>query len=260
MPFNHLILCRSLLLLPSIFPSIWVFSSESALHIRWPKYWSFSFSISPSNEHSGLIPLGWTGWISCSPRDSQESSPTPQFKSINPSALSFLFRSTLTSIHDYWKNFSYLEDSSVYACAKWITYFLLLSLIQSRFLNTSSVSDTGVEARNINQNKSNKTLFLPWRDLKVSFQTQCPKAARGNQCENCCDEGWNQVHVAMLIKEDTIFVWKRKVDHIGKTWPTGMVNLGLEEWIRLCQEDGGRRGVLGRQTAYGIGRKPASIF
>ena len=55
MPSNHLIFCRSLLLLPSIFPSIRVFSNESAFHIRWPKYWSFSFSISPSNEYSGLI-------------------------------------------------------------------------------------------------------------------------------------------------------------------------------------------------------------
>ena len=55
MPSNHLILCRPLLLLPSIFPSIRVFSNESALHIRWPKYWSFTFSISPSNEYSGLI-------------------------------------------------------------------------------------------------------------------------------------------------------------------------------------------------------------
>ena len=55
MPSSHLILCRPLLLLPSIFPSIRVFSKESALHIRWPKYWSFSFSISPSNEHPGLI-------------------------------------------------------------------------------------------------------------------------------------------------------------------------------------------------------------
>ena len=55
MPSNHLILCYHLLLLPSIFPSIWVFSKESALRIRWPKYWTFSFSISPSNEHSGLI-------------------------------------------------------------------------------------------------------------------------------------------------------------------------------------------------------------
>ena len=55
MPSNHLILCHTLLLLPSIFPSIRVFSNEPALHIRWPKYWSFSFSISPSNEHPGLI-------------------------------------------------------------------------------------------------------------------------------------------------------------------------------------------------------------
>src|SRR5574340_765294 len=55
MPANHLMLCRPLLLLPSIFPSIRVFSNESALHIRWPKYWSFSFNISPSNEYSGLI-------------------------------------------------------------------------------------------------------------------------------------------------------------------------------------------------------------
>ena len=55
MPFNHLILCHPFLLLPSIFPSIRVFSNESVLRIRWPKYWSFSFNISPSNEHSGLI-------------------------------------------------------------------------------------------------------------------------------------------------------------------------------------------------------------
>ena len=64
MPYNHLILCHPLLLLPSIFPSIRVFSNESALCIQWPKYWSFSFNISPSNEHPGLTLLGWTGWIS----------------------------------------------------------------------------------------------------------------------------------------------------------------------------------------------------
>ena len=57
MPSNHLILCHPLLLLPSIFPSIRVFPNESALHIRWPKYWSFSFNISPSNEHPGLISI-----------------------------------------------------------------------------------------------------------------------------------------------------------------------------------------------------------
>ena len=64
MPSNHLILCHPLFFLPSIFPSIRVFSNESALCIRWPKYWSFSFSISPPIEYSGLIFLGWTGWIS----------------------------------------------------------------------------------------------------------------------------------------------------------------------------------------------------
>ena len=64
MPSNHLALCHPLLLLSSIFPSIRVFSNESFLHIRWPKYWSFSFSISPPIEYSGLIFLGWTGWIS----------------------------------------------------------------------------------------------------------------------------------------------------------------------------------------------------
>ena len=64
MPSNYLILCHPLLLPPSIFPSIRVFSNELVLLIRWSKYWSFSFSISPSNEYSGLISLGLTGWIS----------------------------------------------------------------------------------------------------------------------------------------------------------------------------------------------------
>ena len=101
MPSNHLILCHPLLLLPSIIPSFRVFSNESVLRIRWPEYWSFSFTISPSNEYSGLIGLVGSP---CSPRDSQESSPTPQFKSINSSVLSFLYTPTLASIHYYWKN------------------------------------------------------------------------------------------------------------------------------------------------------------
>ena len=83
MPSSHLILGHLLLLPPSIFPSNRVFSNESVLHISWPKYWSFSFNIRPSNEHSGLISLR-TDWLDLkmrpySPRDSQESS-TPQFK------------------------------------------------------------------------------------------------------------------------------------------------------------------------------------
>ena len=108
MPSNHLVLCHPLLLPPSIISRIRGFSSESVLRIRWPKYWSFSFSISPSNEYSGLISLGWTGWISLScPRDSQESSSTAQFKNINSPGFSFLYSPTLTSIHDYWKNHSF---------------------------------------------------------------------------------------------------------------------------------------------------------
>ena len=107
MPSSHLILCRPLLLLPSIFPSIRVFSCESAHHIRWPEYWSFSFNISPSNEHSGLISfrMDWLDLLTVQ-GNSQESSLTPQFKSINSSALSFLYSPTLTSIHDSWKNHS----------------------------------------------------------------------------------------------------------------------------------------------------------
>ena len=108
MPSNHLILCRPLFLLPSIFPSIRVFPNESVLHRRWPKYWSFSFSISPSNEYSGLISfrMDWLDLLE-SPRDSQESSPTPQFKSINSSVLSFLYSPTLTSTNDQWKKHSH---------------------------------------------------------------------------------------------------------------------------------------------------------
>ena len=105
MPSNHLVLCCPFLLLPSIFPSIRVFTNESALHIRWPKYWSFSFNLSPTNKHPG--PISFRIGSPCSPRDTQESSPTPQFKSINSLVLSFLYSLTFTSIHDYWKHHSF---------------------------------------------------------------------------------------------------------------------------------------------------------
>ena len=103
MPSDHLIFCHPLLL-PSIFPTIRVFSNKSAPCIRWPKYWSFSFSISPSNEYSGLISfrIDWFDFLAL-----QESSPTPQFKSINSLALSFIYSATLSSIHSYWKNHSF---------------------------------------------------------------------------------------------------------------------------------------------------------
>ena len=107
MPSSHLILCHPLLLLPPIPPSIRVFSNESTLRIRWPKYWSFSFSIIPSKEIPGLISfrMDWLDLLAVQ-GDSQESSPTPQFKSINSSALSLLHSPTLTSIHDHRKNHS----------------------------------------------------------------------------------------------------------------------------------------------------------
>ena len=108
MSSNHLILCCPLLFLLSIFPSIKVFSNEPSLCIRWPKYCSFSFSISPSNEYSGLISFRIDCYdLFADQRDSQESSPAPPFKSMNSSALSLLYGQTLTSVHDYWKNHSF---------------------------------------------------------------------------------------------------------------------------------------------------------
>ena len=90
MPSNHLVLCRPLLFLPSIFPSIGVFSNESALHIRWPTYLSFSFNINPFSEHPGLISLGWTGCISLKSNGlsrvfSNTTVPKHQFFSAQPS-------------------------------------------------------------------------------------------------------------------------------------------------------------------------------
>ena len=106
MPSSHLILCCPQLLPPSIFPSIRVFSNESVLHSRWPKYWSFSFSISPSSEHPGLISFRMDWFDLLAVQVTLKTSPTPQFKSINSSVLSFLYSPTLTSIHDHWKNHS----------------------------------------------------------------------------------------------------------------------------------------------------------
>ena len=100
MPSNHLILCHPLLLLPSIFPSIRVISNESAVCIRWPKYWSFSFSISTSNEHSGLISfrMDWLDLLAVQRTLKsliQHKSLIQQFKSINSSALNFLYSPAL---------------------------------------------------------------------------------------------------------------------------------------------------------------------
>ena len=104
MPSSHLILSHPLLLLPPITPSIRVFSNESTLCMRWPKYWSFSFSISPCNEHPGLNSFRMD-WLDLLAEGTLKSLlQQPQFKSINSSAVSFLHSPTLTSIHDHWKN------------------------------------------------------------------------------------------------------------------------------------------------------------
>ena len=118
-PSSHLILCHPLLLPPSIFPSIRVFSNESAFHIRWPKYWSFNFSISPSNEHSGLISFRMDWWDLLivhrtlkSLLQHHSSKVSVLWRSaffivqLSHSALSFLYSPTVASIHDYWKNHS----------------------------------------------------------------------------------------------------------------------------------------------------------
>ena len=101
------ILCHPLLLLSSIFPSIRVFPIEEVYCIRWTKYWSFSFSINSSMNIQDWFPLGWTGWISLQSKELSRSSPTPQFKSINSSALSFFYSPTQTSINNYWKKHSF---------------------------------------------------------------------------------------------------------------------------------------------------------
>ena len=105
MPSNDLILCHPLLLLPSIFPSIRGFSHESVLHMRCPKYWEFQLQHHSlqRDPRADLLQNGLVG-SPCSPRDSQRSFPTPQFKSINSSVLSLLHSPTLTSIHDHRKN------------------------------------------------------------------------------------------------------------------------------------------------------------
>ena len=106
-PSNHLILCHPLLL-PSIFPSIRVFSNESVLCTRWPKYWSFSFSISPSNEYSGLISfrMVWFDLLAVQGTLKSLLQHHSSKASIHSSVLNFLYSPTLTSIHDHRKNHS----------------------------------------------------------------------------------------------------------------------------------------------------------
>ena len=107
MPPNHLILCHPLLLPPSIFPSIREFSNESVLHIRWPKFWSFSFNISPSNEYSGLIyfRIDWLDLLAV--QGALKSLLQHHSSKASVLVLRFLYSPTVISIHDHWKNHSF---------------------------------------------------------------------------------------------------------------------------------------------------------
>ena len=119
---NHLILCHTLLLLPSIFPSIWVFSSESTLSIRWSNYCSFSFSVSLSKEYSGLISFRIDRFDLLAIQGTLKIL-SPQFKSINSLLFSVLYGPTLTSIHDYWKIIALTLQNFV---TKWCICFLII--------------------------------------------------------------------------------------------------------------------------------------
>ena len=128
MPSNHLIFCRCLLVLPSIFPSIRVFSNESALCIRWPKYWSFSFSISPSNEHSGLISFrrDWLDLLAVQ----------RTLKSLlqhHSSKASILQSSTFFIVHPYMDSHPYMTTGKTTALTRWIfvrkVMFLLFNML-----------------------------------------------------------------------------------------------------------------------------------
>ena len=107
MPSNHLILCHPLLLPPSIFPSIRVFSNELVLRIKWPKYWSFSFSITPSNDYSGIISLRIDWFVLLAVQGTLKSLLQHHSSKASILWLSAFFSLTLTSIHDYWKNHSF---------------------------------------------------------------------------------------------------------------------------------------------------------
>ena len=121
MPSNHLILCHPLLLLPSIFPSIRVFSNELALHIRWPKYWSFSFSISPSNEYSGLISFRMDLDLLAVQGTLKSFLPHHSLKA------SILWCSAFFMIqlsHYYWKNTALTRQTFIHKVNEWIKLYL----------------------------------------------------------------------------------------------------------------------------------------
>ena len=186
-PSNHLVLCRPLLLLQSL-PASGSFPDEWVLHIRWPTCWSFSFSISPSNEYSELISyrIDWFDFLAVQ-GTLQEPSATTQFKSINSSVLSFLYSSTLTSIHDVRNH----TTGKTIALTRWTfvgkvmsLLFNMLSMLVIAFLPRSkhlliswlqSPSAVILEPRKIKVSRCFHCfpIYLPWSDgtscLDLSF-------------------------------------------------------------------------------------------
>ena len=173
MPSNDLTLCRPLLLLPSIFPNIRVFSSESALHqvaklLEFQlQHQSFQWTHRTDFLYNGLV------GTPCSPRDSQESSPTPQFKSINSLALSFLHSPTLTSIHDHRKNLPLTRRTSFRKVMS-LLLNMLSSLVITFLLRSKRLLISWLQSRSamILQSKKNKVwhcfhcfpIYFPWSD------------------------------------------------------------------------------------------------
>ena len=153
------------LLLPSIFPNIRAFSKELVLWIRWPKYWSFSFSISPSNEYSGLISFRTDRFDLLAVQGSLKSPPAPQFKGINSLVLSFLYGPTLTSIHDYWKNHSF-DYTDLCLLFNMLSRFFIAFFPRSKCLNFMAA----VTICNVFGAQENKIchylhcfpIYLPW--------------------------------------------------------------------------------------------------
>ena len=172
MPTNHLILCHPLLL-PPVFPSIRVFSSESGLHIMWSKYWSFNFIISPSNEYSDWFPIGLMGLITLQSKGLWTVFSNTTVQMHHFLVLSFLYCPTLTSIHDYWKNHTFdyidlcqLSNVSAFYMLSWLLIiFLPKEQVSFNFMAAVTIcSDFGAQECKICHSFHYFPIYLPWSD------------------------------------------------------------------------------------------------
>ena len=152
---------------PSIFPSIRVFSNESALHSRWPKYGTSALSSVLLMNIQDWFPLGLIGLISLLSKDSQESSPAPQFKSINASVLSLLYGPTLTSVHDYWKSHNF-DNMDLCQFFNTLSKFVIAFLSRSKCLLISWLQSLSIVILEPKKIKSvTVSIFSPSIDHEV---------------------------------------------------------------------------------------------